>query len=755
MKKKTILLLCAGLVALAAVVALVLILSGGGKDTQPPVEIPASSQPATTTKPTDGTIPTQPITLPATSNPATAPTNGGEDVHDHQWQDATCTEPKICIDCGAVDGEALGHDWKNGTCTEPKSCQRCGYTDSKAVGHKWDAGQVIKEATEEENGELLLTCTVCGETQTQVIPALNHTHAYDETAVTEPTCTEGGYTTHTCSCGDSYIASETPPTGHAWQEATCTQPKTCPTCGATEGEALSHNYESVVTEPTETEQGYTTHTCTRCGDSYKDSYTDPVVSRFAVGTLIFSADGTARLYGEKEQVVATYAGWKDVIYDYRMEMPWYDDRDSIRRVIVEEGVTCSMDYWFTGFSKLISVELPSTVSTIGQAAFSGCKNLTSIIIPEGVITIETFAFKECTSVTEIWISSTVTTIGSYAFYRCNKATSLTFASGSQLAIIDDNAFYKCAGLTSIVIPDSVTIIDIGAFSACSSLTNLQLSANLTTIGNGAFTHCASLTSITIPASVTSIGQTLFMYSTKLEKITVESGNPVYHSAGNCLIETQSKTLIIGCKASVIPSDGSVARIGDGAFSACTYLSAIEIPASITHIGVQAFDQCVNLTSVVFADGIQLDVIGSLAFSGCKKLTDITIPDGVTSLEYGAFNCCTGLTGIVVPDSVTNLGECAFAGCTNLASIQLSANITAILSDTFTSCTSLTSIVLPAKLTYIGYRAFSDCTNLSELVFAGSVAKWNAIEKDVEWNYNSPFQEVSCSDGAVSIGDNTP
>ena len=80
---------------------------------------------------------------------------------------------------------------------------------------------------------------------------------------------------------------------------------------------------------------------------------------------------------------------------------------------------------------------------------------------------------------------------------------------------------------------------------------------MTSIGDYAFYNRSGLTSATIPDSVTSIGYGAFYGCTGLTSIVVEDGNPVYHSAGNCIIETDSKTLILGCKTSVIPDDGSV------------------------------------------------------------------------------------------------------------------------------------------------------------------------------------------------------
>ena len=116
---------------------------------------------------------------------------------------------------------------------------------------------------------------------------VSHTHSYDA-VVTAPTCTDKGYTTHTCSCGDSYVDTYVDALGHAWDEGKVTKPATeveagiktytCTRCGETKTETIpvlphAHSYKAVVTAPTCTAKGYTTHTCA-CGDSYVDTYVD-------------------------------------------------------------------------------------------------------------------------------------------------------------------------------------------------------------------------------------------------------------------------------------------------------------------------------------------------------------------------------------------------------------------------------------------------------------------------------------------------
>ena len=176
-----------------------------------------------------------------------------------------------------------------------------------------------------------------------------------------------------------------------------------------------------------------------------------------------------------------------------------------------------------------------------------------------------------------------------------------------------------------------------------AITSCEIHSDTKFICSSAFSGRTSLTSVTIPDSVTSIGNSVFCDCTSLTSITVADGNPVYHSAGNCLIETASKTLIAGCNNSVIPTDGSVTSIGRYAFSYCTSLTSVTIPDSVTSIGDWAFDGCTSLTSVTIPDSVTS--IGGLVFCDCTSLTSVTIPDGVTSIGISAFDCCTSLTSI--------------------------------------------------------------------------------------------------------------
>ena len=241
------------------------------------------------------------------------------------------------------------------------------------------------------------------------------------------------------------------PDFHLWQDATCTTPKTCYICSATEGEPAGHNYESVVTAPTFEGQGYTTHNCTRCGHYYVDSYTDSIKLQCDAGTLVFCTDGVAYLIGEDHQIMEAYTGWEtETYYYYHNDAPWQEHRLEIISVVIEDGVSPeSTDFWFYEFENLERVRIGNAVTTIGDWAFYGCTSLTSITIPDSVTRIGFDAFQSCTSLTVV-----------------------TFGNNSQLTSIDMSAFAVCDSLTSITIPDSVTRIGDSAFSNCYSLTSI-------------------------------------------------------------------------------------------------------------------------------------------------------------------------------------------------------------------------------------------------------------------------------------------
>jgi uncharacterized coiled-coil protein SlyX len=260
--------------------------------------------------------------------------------------------------------------------------------------------------------------------------------------------------------------------------------------------------------------------------------------------------------------------------------------------------------------------------TNNQYACGGIRpgyTVTELSLSTSCVVIAGYAFYSKQSLTTAIIPDSVTTIGKDAFSACRSLTLVEMGNG--VTSIGNSAFASCTALTSIVIPDNVISIGYFAFGNCSGLINIELGNGVTSIGRQAFKNCSGLTSIVIPNSVTSIGEELFSGCSGLESIIVGEKNTIYHSDGNCVIKTASKTLITGCKNSVIPADGSVTSIGAHAFDDCSGLTSVAIPDSVTSIGSYAFNSCSSLTSVVIGDGVTS--IGVRAFAYCSSLTDIT------------------------------------------------------------------------------------------------------------------------------------
>lgn len=353
------------------------------------------------------------------------------------------------------------------------------------------------------------------------------------------------------------------------------------------------------------------------------------------------------------------------------------DKDLIKSVVINDGVT-----------------------SIGDRALQYCTSLTNIIIGNNVTSIGKYAFDGCTNLTNITIPDSVTSINANAFEDCTGLTKITVSSGNTVYHSTDNCLIETENKTLI--------------SGCKN-SIIPTDGSVTSIGNYAFDGCTGLTSITIPNSVTSIGTYAFYRCTGLTSINVSSGNTVYHSTNNCLIETETKTLILGCKSSIIPTDGSVTNIGKYAFRGCTGLTSITIPDSVTSIEPYAFYNCTGLTSVTIGNSVTS--IGDRAFEECTGLTSITIPDSVTSIGVRAFDSCTNLTSITIPDSVTSIGDYVFSSCTGLTSITIGNSVTSIGDFVFYRCYGITSIIIPDSVTSIGNSAFSYCKNLTEVDFS--------------------------------------
>ncbi len=139
------------------------------------------------------------------------------------------------------------------------------------------------------------------------------------------------------------------------------------------------------------------------------------------------------------------------------------------------------------------LNIPSSVTSIGDYSFSGCESLISVNIPSSVTSIGKYSFSGCGRLNSVIIPSSVTSIGDAAFQFCGSLTSITIPS--SITSIGDSAFQFCGSLTSITIPSSITSIGDGAFAGCTGLTSINIGSSVTTIGYSAFANCRFLISV--------------------------------------------------------------------------------------------------------------------------------------------------------------------------------------------------------------------------------------------------------------------
>ena len=141
-----------------------------------------------------------------------------------------------------------------------------------------------------------------------------------------------------------------------------------------------------------------------------------------------------------------------------------------------------------------NLEIPNSVTKIGDSAFAYCSGLRSVTIPESVTKIGDYAFHYCSGLTSVTIPESVTKIGDYAFYFCSGLTSVTIPD--SVTSIGTATFANCGRLSSVTIPESVIEIGYKAFEGCRGLTSVTLGESVTSIGGYAFSNCTGLMSFT-------------------------------------------------------------------------------------------------------------------------------------------------------------------------------------------------------------------------------------------------------------------
>ena len=341
--------------------------------------------------------------------------------------------------------------------------------------------------------------------------------------------------------------------------------------------------------------------------------------------------------------------------------------DQIYHVVIEDGITAICPYAFQYSSKLETVTIPESVTSIGQYAFKS------------------------SAIQKITLHDGITDIGIDAF-----ADSL---------------------LESVTIPAGVTELAAGVFRGCLRLERVTFHDKLERIGSYAFEGCESLTRIELPDSVETESYA-FENCTGLKYVHLGKG------------ERYLGATFRGCKALeeiVIPDN--IISVGDDAFSGCASLKSVYLGAGVEKIGKRAFEGCKNLqqftlspdnTTFTVDNGVLYSENGTVLYLFPNGFAgEYHIPEGTLRIDARAAYQCHSITGLYFPGTVTEVGKEAFLFCKAVKTLSLSDGLTTIYHEAFRGLESLESLAIPQTVTLIENNAFSSCDGIKSLSFLGS------------------------------------
>ena len=293
-----------------------------------------------------------------------------------------------------------------------------------------------------------------------------------------------------------------------------------------------------------------------------------------------------------------------IFYEINCGIKYYLNDQEITTLEIPSGITSIGDGVFLSNKSLTNLTLSSKVSSIGISAFYYCDNLkdvryyiyddlatyiqnghpdfyvggikyywndqeiTTLEIPTSVTSIGNNAFYGCSGLTTLNLPSNVTSIGDRAFGYCSNLTSVDLPS--SITKMGDFVFFYCEKLSNVNLPSDITTISTGAFGGCSSLQNINLPSGVTTIGDNAFSDCSNLTNVTLPSALASIGDYAFSGCSNLTNV-------------------------------ILPS--AFTAIGNVAFSGCSNLANVTLSSNITSIGTYAFQNCINLKNLTISKDV--------------------------------------------------------------------------------------------------------------------------------------------------------
>ncbi|MBQ5591881.1 MAG: leucine-rich repeat protein [Clostridia bacterium] len=539
---------------------------------------------------------------------------------------------------------------------------------------------------------------------------------------------------------------------------------------------------------------------------------DAIINNIILATTVTGTCGTNLnwyLINNEKLIISGNGAMTD--YSSSNYAPWYSYASSIKKIVIEDGVTSIGNYAFYNCSNVTEFVVPISVNSgRNYYTFYDCNSIEKVTLTKGDGHAADYDWDSSNNTpwqkntcTEIIIQDGVTEIGDFTFYECGNIKNILISD--SVTSIGSEAFFSCTGLTSIIIPDSVIQIGGYAFSECSNLSSVQIGKSIKSIGSSAFSHCG-IVDVNYTGSV-------------LDWISVDfkgyASNPMQVATGSLYIDG---SVVSG---DIVIPDGTT-KLNCYAFYGLNEVESVTIPESVTYIyggnswaltdtaviyyegeksqwdGIEAPQGTIyNNGNVVFDSdsanpyfsgecGENLDwklhFDGNLAICGTgvmynysssgsniapwnkqKKIeiASVTIEDGVSSIGSYAF-ANTEIKELVIPDSVTSMDAdilynnhsiemltIPFIGHNSNLSWRLSFLFNSWDEDYSSVPNSLKTVNI-TNATNIGKYTFYGCSSLKSIGLPESV---NSIG-EYAFEGCSSLKEIRIPDGVESIGRNT-
>lgn len=569
-----------------------------------------------------------------------------------------------------------GYHWHAATCE---------HKDQKSNYERHTFGEWIiqKESTETEEGLKYCVCEVCSYTRYQTIDKLEHVHVPGtpiELNRREPSCTiEGGYDLVTyCTVCNEEISREhvnLPATGH--------------------GAHSTYQMERNRIEPKCDKAGGYDIT-TYCGDCNVAISTEHVT---------LPALGHDFTYYEGKPATCEEDGWEEYGVCNRCG---YSTKEIIPR---------------TGHVHLISKDEIIVAPTCREDGSARevfyCEDCGEIIEYGEYKSLPALGHNFVNGVCANCHLEIIDTVGWVARLEGETYTLFTDLHNPYSYYYEwpDNHAYIPSSYKSI----PITRIGYNAF-ANSQLAEISIPNTVEYIGPQAFYNCPNLKKLFIPKSVTHISVDSGAFTkNNLDEIIVEEGNTRYHSDGNCLIETETKTLVLGCKNSIIPSDGSVTKIASSAFDSCVGLTSIVIPDTVDEIGYRCFYQCLDLESVTLSKNVS--ILNSYTFFGCYNINTLVLPDVLTTIHESALNGLGALTELILPETVNVIEDSGLKGL-GVEELIIPDGVVSLGRESLASCSRLKRLVIGKGVNTIPYQLIENDYLIENIDILGEITSFS-------------------------------